>query len=887
MRRFAYIVALLCLIFFPEGAKGQEADVRRNIGLDSLMAIMQGCSSEKVYYQSDAFAKNLTFTVNVQSSTLMEDIKGDLMEKGYKVFPFRGYLFVLKGVGLAQSLPDSWFAVDRKVNMPQASKDYIDALSGRLDVATSSNKTYQIGDKDNVSRSGKGYLSGFVRDAVTGEPVAGVALVEASTQIYAVSDAHGFYKILLPVGKNELDVSGFSLEDSKVHLQVYNDGSLDVVVKERVFALSGVVVSADNANKVRTNTMGVEKVRMDKIKNVPMVFGEADVVKIILTLPGVKSVGEASSGFNVRGGATDQNLVLFNGGTVYNPSHLFGMFSGFNPDVVSGIELYKSSVPVEFGGRISSVLDVNSREGNNKDLTGSLGVGLLTAKGHIEGPVGKKTTFIAGVRATYSDWLLSMLPSDSEYNNGSASFYDITAGLTHKFNKDHSLHVNGYFSHDGFSFSEDTTYMYRNANGSIKWKWNMGDRNSLELSAGYDQYNYATCDKFNPVNAYEMTFRIRQGVGKLKFRSLLSERHTLTYGADGIMYNLEPGSYLPYGDASLVTPDIIPVEDALEGSAYLSDSWNISDKVFLDYGVRYSMFKSDKVYGGPEARISARVMLTDKLSFKAGFNTMRQYIHMLSNSVSISPTDIWKLSDKDIRPQDGWQAAGGLYATLFNNTVEASVEGYYKSMENYLDYKSGAVIVMNRNIAQDVISTRGQAYGVEVMLKKPVGKLNGWLSYTYSKTQLKEVEGNGSNAINGGEWYDASYDKPHDAKLVANYKFTHRVSLSLNGDYSTGRPITVPVARYEYGGGYRLYYSNRNSYRLPDYMRLDAALNIEPTHKIRAFTHFSFSIGVYNLTGRKNVYSVYFEADENGHIQGRKLCIFGAPIPYVNFNFKF
>ena len=669
---------------------------------------------------------------------------------------------------------------------------------------------------------------------------------------------------------------------------MYNDGALDVVVKEKVFALSGVVVSAENAaNKVRSGSMGIEKVRMDKIKNVPMVFGEADVVKIILTLPGVKSVGEASGGFNVRGGATDQNLVLFNGGTVYNPSHLFGVFSGFNPDVVSDIELYKSSIPVEYGGRISSVLDVNSREGNNKEVAGSLGIGLLTAKGHIEGPVGKKTTFIAGARATYSDWLLSLLPEDSDYNNGAASFYDFTAGITHRFNENNSLHVNGYYSMDDFRFSADTSYSYRNANGSVKWKSNLGEKSSMELQGGYDQYDYATIDKYNPVNAYEMSFRIRQGFGKLKFKSLLNERHTLAYGADCIMYDLAPGSYLPYGNESLVVPDVIPSETATEGAAYLSDSWNISDKVFLDYGVRYSMFKSDKFYGGAEARLSGRVMLSDKVSFKVGANTMRQYIHMLSNSVSVSPTDIWKLSDSKIKPQQGWQVAGGLYATMFNNTVEASVEGYYKQMKDYLDYKSGAVIIMNRNIADDVISTQGQAYGVEVMLKKPVGKLNGWMSYTYSKTQLKEVGDNPASAINGGRWYDASYDKPHDAKIVANYKFTHRVSISANADYSTGRPITVPVARYDYGGGYRLYYSDRNSYRIPDYMRLDAALNIEPTHKLRAFTHFSFSIGVYNVTGRKNVYSVYFDADENGQIHGHQLCIFGAPIPYVNFNFKF
>ena len=880
-------ILVLFLAIAAFSAAAQEKVVHRNIGLDSLMVILQRSTVEKVYYQSDESAKNLAFTVDQGRAGYVDQMKKDLEDNGYKILPLRGYLFVLKGVGLAEELPWDYFAVAKKQDKAPVSQDYIDALAGSANVATSQNKTYQIGDRGSESASGKAYLSGYVRDAVTGEPVVGVSLVDNTTRSYAQSDAHGFYKILLPVGKTVLDVSGYSLEDTKVHLQVYGEGSLDVVVKEKVYALSGVVVSAENANKVRTSHMGIEKVRMDRVKNVPMVFGESDVVKIILTLPGVKSVGEASSGFNVRGGATDQNLVLFNGGTVYNPSHLFGVFSGFNPDIVSDIELYKSSIPVEYGGRISSVLDVNSREGNNKKLTGSLGVGLLTAKGHIEGPIGKKTTFIAGARATYSDWLLSMLPEDSEYNDGSASFYDVTAGITHKFNEKNSIHINGYWSVDDFRFSADTSYNYTNANGSLKWKSNFGEKTSMELTAGYDHYDYATTDKFNPLAAYEMSFKIEQMFGKLKFKSLLSEKHTLTYGADAISYDLAPGSYLPYGGESLVVPDIIPNETGIEGAAYLSDSWSISDRVSLDFGVRYSMFDSDEMYHGPEYRLSGRVMLSDKVSFKAGINSMRQYIHMLSNSISVSPTDIWKLSDKKIKPQEGWQVAGGFYASLFNNKVEASIEGYYKEMDNYLDYKSGAVIIMNKNIADDVIITQGRAYGAELMLKKSVGKLNGWLSYTYSKTQLRERDERGVNAINGGQWYDASYDKPHDAKLVANYKFTHRVSISANADYSTGRPITVPVARYEYGGGYRLYYSDRNSYRIPDYMRIDAALNIEPTHKLGAFTHFSFSIGVYNVTGRKNVYSVYFDTDAEGQIQGHKLCIFGAPIPYVNFNFKF
>lgn len=886
MRKSA--LTLLVLFLAASSMFAQSAFIHRNIGLDSLMSIMQRTCKEKIYYVSDDLSKSLTFTINSSSPTLLEDIKGELQEKGYIISYTEGYTFVLKGVAIKEALPQGWFAQEDSVMDENKSQQYEQLAGLDQDLAISHNKVYQIGEKENRKEGGRAYLSGYVRDSRTGEPVIGVNIFDKATQTYAQSDAAGLYKILLPVGESTLDVTGYSLEDSKVHLMVYNDGTLDIIVKEKVYALTGVVVSAENANKVRNNEIGIEKVRIDRMKKVPVVFGEADVVKIILTLPGVKSVGEAGGGFNVRGGATDQNLVLFNGGTVYNPSHLFGMFSGFNPDIVSDIELYKSSIPVEYGGRISSVLDVNSREGNSKNITGSVGLGLLTARGHIEGPVTKNTSFIVGARATYSDWLLSLLPKNSEYKNGTASFYDVTAGLTHRFNEKSSIHLNGYWSIDDFSFSLDTTYNYQNANGSFKWRYNFHEKHKLELTGGYDTYSYTTVDKYNPVNSYRMSFRINQAFGKLKFKSLLNSNNTLVYGIDAIDYNLSPGSYLPYGEESLVVPDILPRERGQEAAAYLSHSWGISDKLFLDYGLRYSAFKSGgKTYSNPEIRVSGRVMITDELSFKAGYNSLTQYIHMLSNTTAVSPTDIWKLSDANIKPQQGWQAAGGFYANMFRNKVELSLEGYYKSMKNYLDYKSGAVLVMNKNIAEDVISTRGRAYGVELMLKKPLGKLNGWLAYTYSKTQLREVGDRGDMAVNRGNWYYASYDKPHDVKLVANYKFTQRISLSVNADYASGRPITIPVAKYEYDGGYKLYYSDRNSHRIPDYFRIDAAMNFEPTHKIKAFTHFSFNVGVYNITGRKNVYSIYFDTDSEGKIKGHQLCIFAAPIPYVNFNFKF
>ena len=598
MKRASTVILISFFAFIS--AFAQSSDFRRNIGLDSLVRIMQQNSQQKIYYNRDESGL-LTFTVDASSQTLQDDISRLLRDKGYIISHSEGVLFVLKGTPVKESLPSGWFVIESEKKDEKV--EYQDLL-GATDKANYQNKVYQIGEKNNQKGS-QAYLSGYVRDSRTGEPAIGVTIAHLKSSSFAQSDAAGFYKILLPVGESTLDVSGFSLEDSQVHLQVYSDGTLDITVQEKVYALTGAVVSAENTNKVRNNEIGIEKVRIDRMKKVPVVFGEADVVKIILTLPGVKSVGEAGGGFNVRGGATDQNLVLFNGGTVYNPSHLFGMFSGFNPDIVSDIELYKSSIPVEYGGRISSVLDVNSREGNNKNLTGSLGLGLLTTRGHIEGPITENTTFIVGARATYSDWMLKLLPENSEYNNGAASFYDITAGLTHRFSGKSSLHLNGYWSQDGFRFSADTSYRYSNGNGSLKWRYNFHEKHKMELAAGYDMYRYATYDKYNPVNSYEMTFSIQQVYSKLKFKSLLGKDHTLTYGVDAIGYDLSPGSYLPYGEESLVVPDILPKENAIEASAYLSHSWNISERFFMDYGLRYSLFTTKgKTYHHPEIRVS-------------------------------------------------------------------------------------------------------------------------------------------------------------------------------------------------------------------------------------------------------------------------------------------
>ncbi len=785
------------------------------------------------------------------------------------------------------TLPPEYFSTGQNAG----NDELLRLINAGNEMVTFANKVYEIGTPGEV-KGDRAVVRGTVRDVLSGEPLAGIAVYDGKTGAYAMTDTYGAYQMRLPLGENTLGFSGYSLEDLNLNVMVNGDGGLDVVMKEKVTSLKGAVVSAESMVNHRDARMGIEKVRINTITKVPSAFGEADVLKAVLTLPGVKSVGEASSGFNVRGGSTDQNLVLFNDGTIYNPSHLFGIFSAYNTDVINDIELYKSSIPAEFGGRISSVLDVRGREGNSNKVQGSLGLGLLTSRFHVEGPVGDgKTTFIVGGRTTYSNWLFNLLPAGTAYSGGNAGFSDLNASVTHRINDRNTIQAYGYWSRDKFSFDGDTTFRYSNLNASVKWRSTVSERSNFTLTAGYDKYSNFLDNAFNTVSAYSVATGIDQAFIKAGFKTVVSDNHTLSYGLQSTFYELDPGAMEPLGDSSLVASHYLEKQHALESALYVSDTWRPSEKLSFDVGLRYSAYNSlspdRKFYGAPEVRLSGKYSFRENLSFKAGFNSMNQYIHLISNTASVSPMDAWHLSSERVKPQDGWQAASGLYWTVADNKVDLSLEGYYKQLSHYLDYKSGAVLIMNDALEDALVETYGKAYGIEFMAKKPLGKLNGWFSYTYSRSLLREMEDRGISTINGGDWYPAPHDKPHDFKLVGNYKFTHRYSLSFNVDYSTGRPVTIPVSTYYYGGGMRLAYSARNGYRIPDYFRMDVAVNIDPGHYLRKLTHMSWTIGVYNVTGRKNAYSVYYTTHGGASLYGYKISVFATPVPYINLNLKF
>ena len=794
--------------------------------------------------------------------------------------------------------------------------DYTDEKDKKIPDATTENKVYEIGIKTNTIKPGNSILTGYIRDIKSGEAVVGASIYVAATKTGVATDQFGYFTISLPRGRHILNIRGLGMRDTRRQIILYADGKLTIEMTEQVNSLKEVKISADKVANVRGVEMGITRVDVKTIKEIPALFGEPDILRVVLTLPGVTSVGEATTGFNVRGGSADENLILLDGSTVYNPAHFFGFFSAFNPDIVKDIELYKSSMPEKYGGRLASVLEVTDREGNKKKFTGTAGIGLLTSNFNIEGPIVKdKTSFIFGARTTYSDWLLKLLPQ--AYKNSSASFNDFNLGISHQIDDKNNIYLSGYLSNDNFKLNSDTTYAYSNKNIILKWKHNFNTKLFSVISTGIDDYQYSISSQANPINAFDLAFKIRQTNFRADFTYYLSNKHTIDFGFSSILYNINPGTFEPDGTQSLVLPQVVEPEQALESALYLGDKYDVSPNFSINAGVRfniynylgpqtvdyyapnlpvessnvvdsvsYSKIKVINTYTSPDIRVALRYLLNDDLSLKASYNTMHQFIHLLTNSTAISPTDVYKLSDPNIKPEYGDQESLGLFKNTANNTIELSFEVYYKHINNYLDYKSGAVLLLNEHIEQSVITDKGKAYGAEFLIKKTAGKLNGWLSYTYSRTLLKQDDPNAGELINQGNWYPSSWDKPNSFNFTGNYRFTHRYSISLDVAYSTGRPITLPIAQYEYAGSERVFYSDRNEYRIPDYFRSDFSINIEGNHRVHQKTHNSWTIGVYNLTGRANAYSTFF-TEQGGVISGYKLSIFATPIPFINYNIRF
>lgn len=770
-------------------------------------------------------------------------------------------------------------------------------------------------DEQNLKSAYK--LSGRVVNAQTAAPIPDLAIRVKESGRVAVTNEQGEYELILPAGYNLIATSAMGIRDSEQEVIMYNDGTLNLELQESLEQLQEVVVEADAVSNVEDAIMGSEEISSEESKDIPLVLGERNILEVAKALPGISSAGEGATGLNVRGGKTDQNLVLLDDAVIYNPTHFFGIFQALNPFTTEKANIYKGAPPVEFGGRLSSVLDIETKNGNVEKISGEGSIGPVTGNLALEVPLKKEvSSLIIGGRGAYADWILQSLDEES-LKNSEASFFDGILKYHHKFNENSEIRGTAYYSKDNFSITSDSLYNYSNRLGSIRWAHKLSEKTTGVLTASNSNYNFGIDYEGEGNSNFELDYSINESELRYRVNTRLSDAHSFDYGLSAKYYAVEPGNVEPKDSDSNLEPVSIDQEQALEGALFIGDEFKVSDRLLFNVGTRYAFYaamgeatqntyqegapRSEttvqdtvaygsgefiKTYGGPEARVSARYLFAPDFSIKASFNNAYQFIHTLSNNTTVSPIDTWKLSDLNIKPQKGYQASLGLFKNFDRNMYELSLEGYYKRMDDVLDFKTGADLLLNENVETEVLQGQGKAYGVEFLLKKNRGDLNGWVSYTYSRSKYRFDGDTSEERINNGEFFPSNFDKPHDLSVIANYKFTRRYSVSMNFAYQTGRPITYPVGTFRFNNADYVVFSDRNKFRIPDYYRLDLGINIEGNHKKNKLAHSFITIQVYNVLGRNNPYSVFFVTDD-GEVKALQSSIFGVPIPSITYNFKF
>jgi hypothetical protein len=773
-----------------------------------------------------------------------------------------------------------------------------------------------IGNPAERNKPGNVILSGYITSTDTKEPVAGVTVFNQKFSSGTISNQYGFYSLSMPRGSQQLQFTFVGMKEKTVNINLNGPGEMNIEMNSTLIPLKETVVSANKNMVLKRYEVGAEKINITSFRLLPTSMGESDIIKSVLLLPGVQTVGEGSAGFNVRGGSADQNLILMDGSPLYNTSHFFGFFSAVNSDIIKDVTLYKGGIPSRYGGRISSILDIGTREGSRKEFKGSAGISPITAHFAVEGPLKKDTSsFLITGRTTYSNWIFKLI-DDPSLQRSRASFYDINAKFTYNINKNNKLDFSTYLSHDSFRFNSDTVYAYDNSIVTARWRHFFSSRLLSLVTLNNSNYRYDVTGERGTVEAFILSHRINSTGLKGDFNYFLG-RNEINFGTDLTWYGVIPGSYKPASDSSLVKPVSLAKERALEAALYIDDKFVLNEYVSINAGIRFSSFfvfgpetlllydpdftrsrssvidsvsykagHISKLYGGPELRFSVNFKLSNSSSLKINYNRTRQYLHLLSNSASIAPTDTWKLSDYYLKPQTGDQYAIGFYQMLYGKSVEASAELYYKSINNMVDYKGGTSLIMNNNIEQDLAGVNGKAYGLELMIKKSEGRVRWSLGYTYARTFLKSTGNFKDEIINKGKWFPANFDRPNDLVFTFNYLFSRRFSLSANYIYSTGRPVTYPVSSYYLNDIYIIYYSDRNKYRIPDYSRLDLSVRLSGNLKSHKIANPNWTFSVYNLLGRQNVYSEYFN-NLNNQVVGYKLSVFGKAIPSVTLSFDF
>lgn len=754
----------------------------------------------------------------------------------------------------------------------------------------------------------KATLSGYIKDAASAETLIGASVYAPQLKIGTTTDFNGFYSLNLPKGKYQLQISFIGYETKTVEIEVSGNNKLDVKLASSSTQLTEVTVTDQvKAANVEDMKMSSEVLSIKTIKEIPAFMGEVDVLKAIQALPGVQSGGEGTTGYFVRGGSADQNLVLLDGATVYSPSHLMGFFSVFNADVIKEAELYKGGVPAQYGGRSASLLDIKQRNGSSDKFHGNGGLGLIASRLSLEGPIQKgKSSFLVAGRRTYAD-VFTRMSSKPELKNSVMYFYDLNGRLNFRIGEKDVVTLSGYYGDDVLKNKEQLSWNWGNRTATANWKHSFSNKLYADISALYSDFNYTLGVNSTANSELEWKARINDETVRADFTYLANSRFSFKVGAASIYHTIQPG-VIDISGGETETSFELETQHALESSAYLSSTIKVNDEFTIDAGLRYSMFQniggtvnrygddteplSSTTYdarefhgtqGGFEPRLSMRHMLGTSSSIKMSYNRMRQYLQLASNSTTGTPLDIYFPASENIKPQIADQIALGYFKNFNDNSYELSAEVYYKYMQNQIDFKDNANLILNEHLENEVLSGDGQAYGLELMLKKTQGKLTGWISYTLSHTE-RTIEG-----INDGKAYLPTQDRPHAINIVSSYQIKPRLQFGAAWTYSSGAPISLPTSSYEYDGVVVPVYDEKNGYRLPDSHRLDVSLNLDGKKKPGRKWEYSWNFSIYNVYARQNPFSIQVRqnADNPKQTEAVQTSLVGTMIPAITLNFKF
>ena len=762
-------------------------------------------------------------------------------------------------------------------------------------------------------------INGYLKDVANGEGLIGATVQVKGQPVGVAANEYGFYSLTLPKGEYQLVYSYIGYEPINKAISLTHNQKLDMQLKSMDVLMQEVVVKADRSEQnVNSLEMGVSRLDVKTIKAMPALLGEVDVIRSIQALPGVSTVGEGATGFNVRGGNIDQNLILLDEAMVYNSSHLMGFFSVFNPDAVKDVKLVKSGIPAQYGGRLSSLLDVRMKEGNAKRLALSGGIGTVSTRLTLESPIVKdKSSFIITGRRSYADLFLK-LSGKEDLKNNQAYFYDLTAKINHTLGPKDKVFVSAYLGKDVLSLKNvggsDFRMNWGNKTATVRWNHLFTDRLFANFTGVYSDYDYAIGVP-QGAQAFDWKSNIYNYSGKADFSYYLNANNTISFGGNVIHHKFTPGKVGLNGEESFINAFKLTERNALEYAAYLDNEQSLGKRLSLQYGMRISAFdyrggltvydyegepnqkkrpvnphtvkagESVSTYINLEPRASIRYTLNENSSLKASYNRTAQYIHLISSSTAASPLDIWFPTTNTIKPETADQFALGYFRNLKENAIEASIEGFYKTMTNQIDYRDGAQVLLNDHLEGDLLFGEGRAYGAEFYVKKNTGKLNGWVSYTLSRSE-RRIDG-----LSNSHWYAAKYDRRHMLSVVGIYNVTKRLSLSANFAYNTGVATTAPNARFEIDGMTVPYNTtgNRNAFRVPAYHRLDVAATLQGKRNSLHRWQGEWVFSVYNAYAHRNAFTVYFRQNETNPQQTEavRLAILGTVLPSVTYNFKF